>query len=76
MIIACPTLNETKKLGRALGTVLGDGDVVLLDGDLGAGKTTLVTEIAETLGVDRRDVSSPTFSHECLSGEEADSPAF
>ena len=62
MIIACPTLNETKKLGRALGTVLGDGDVVLLDGDLGAGKTTLVTEIAETLGVDRRDVSSPTFS--------------
>ena len=33
MIIACPTLNETKKLGRALGTVLGDGDVVLLDGD-------------------------------------------
>ena len=62
MIIACPTLNETKKLAGALGTVLGDGDVVLLDGDLGAGKTTLVTEIAETLGVDRRDVSSPTFS--------------
>ncbi|WP_296329313.1 tRNA (adenosine(37)-N6)-threonylcarbamoyltransferase complex ATPase subunit type 1 TsaE [uncultured Acidaminococcus sp.] len=62
MIIACPTLKETKKLGCALGTVLGDGDVVLLDGDLGAGKTTLVTEIAETMGVDRRDVSSPTFS--------------
>ena len=46
MIIACPTLNETKKLGRALGTVLGDGDVVLLDGDLGAGKTTLVSAIS------------------------------
>ena len=47
MIIACPTLKETKKLGCALGTVLGDGDVVLLDGDLGAGKTTLVTESSD-----------------------------
>ena len=62
MIIAWPTLYDTKKLGRALGTVLGDGDVVLLDGDRGAGKTTRVTEIAETLCVDRRDGSSPTFS--------------
>lgn len=61
MIIACPTLNETK-IGPCPGNRSGDGDVVLLDGDLGAGKTTLVTEIAETLGVDRRDVSSPTFS--------------
>ena len=54
MIIACPTLNETKKLGRALGTVLGDGDVVLLEAELGGCMTTVFTEIAETLGVDRR----------------------
>ena len=58
----CGIIDAVKEGGSHDHRVLGDGDVVLLDGALGAGKTTLVTEIAETLGVDRRDVSSPTFS--------------
>ncbi len=46
--------------GRALGRALRTGDVVALDGDLGAGKTTLTAGIAEGLGC-RIPVSSPTF---------------
>lgn len=47
-------------LGRRLATLLRAGDVLLLEGDLGAGKTTLVAGIAEGLGVEEQ-VTSPTF---------------
>ena len=53
---------ETVALGRALGKQLRAGDVVLLDGQLGAGKTAFVRGIAEGLGCDGDDVSSPTFT--------------
>lgn len=56
----CETAAETKALGRELGTELSAGDVVILDGPLGAGKTTLTQGIAEGLGVKGR-VTSPTF---------------
>jgi len=46
--------------GRVLGRSLRAGDVVAMDGDLGAGKTTLTAGIAEGLGC-RIPVSSPTF---------------
>ena len=52
---------ETVALGSALAGCLQDGDVVLLHGDLGAGKTTLAKGIAAALGV-RDVVSSPSFS--------------
>jgi tRNA threonylcarbamoyladenosine biosynthesis protein TsaE len=52
---------ETAALGNALAGYLQDGDVVLLHGDLGAGKTTLAKGIAAALGV-RDVVSSPSFS--------------
>jgi tRNA threonylcarbamoyladenosine biosynthesis protein TsaE len=51
----------TTSLGHALGTVLPSGTTVALCGTLGAGKTRLVQAIAEALGVNRRDVVSPTF---------------
>jgi tRNA threonylcarbamoyladenosine biosynthesis protein TsaE len=48
------------RFGRALGELLRPGDLVLLSGPLGAGKTTMTRGIAEGMGVSGR-VSSPTF---------------
>lgn len=52
---------ETQALGYALAASLRGGDVVILSGTLGAGKTCLVTGLAEGLRV-RSSVSSPTFT--------------
>nr|WP_243761071.1 tRNA (adenosine(37)-N6)-threonylcarbamoyltransferase complex ATPase subunit type 1 TsaE [Streptomyces sp. YIM 98790] len=49
-----------RRLGRALAALLRPGDLVLLTGELGAGKTTLTRGIGEGLGV-RGAVTSPTF---------------
>lgn len=54
-------LARMEALGRDLGSLLRTGDVVLLEGPLGAGKTTLVRAMAEGLGIDSAMVSSPTF---------------
>ncbi len=51
----------TVALGRALGAVLRPGDLVGLDGELGAGKTTLVRGLAAGMGLDAEEVRSPTF---------------
>ena len=54
--------SETERLGRALGRLLGDGDLVLLSGELGSGKTRFVKGLAEGFGAARADeVVSPTF---------------
>ena len=58
----CPDEAATAALGTHLGSLLTDGDVVLLNGDLGAGKTCLVIAAAKALGVDPAEVTSPTFS--------------
>ena len=52
---------ETRRLGSRLARLLGPGDVVLLSGALGSGKTCLAQGIAAGLGV-REPVTSPTFS--------------
>lgn len=54
-------LEETEKFGIFLGENLRPGDVVCLNGDLGAGKTTLTKSIAKGLGIDDY-VTSPTFT--------------
>jgi len=54
--------SETAAAGRDLAATLTAGDVVLLYGDLGAGKTAFVRGLAEGLGVARDEVSSPTFT--------------
>jgi tRNA threonylcarbamoyladenosine biosynthesis protein TsaE len=51
---------ETRRLGQRLGELLEAGDVVLLSGNVGAGKTTFSQGIAAGLGV-QTDVTSPTF---------------
>jgi tRNA threonylcarbamoyladenosine biosynthesis protein TsaE len=52
---------ETESLGAELASTLSDGDLVLVRGELGAGKTTLVRGAARALGV-QDPVTSPTFS--------------
>lgn len=53
--------DETYKLGKNLGQRMDDDQVILLSGDLGAGKTLLVQGIAEGLQIDD-DITSPTFN--------------
>jgi tRNA threonylcarbamoyl adenosine modification protein YjeE len=53
---------ETIQVGREIGAALAPGDVVLLTGPLGAGKTALVRGLAEALGCDPAAVTSPTFT--------------
>lgn len=55
------SLAQTQRLGARLGELLQGGELILLDGDLGTGKTSLTQGIAEGLGV-RTVVSSPTFT--------------
>jgi len=54
------TPDDMEELGRRLATILRPGDLVLLTGRLGAGKTTFTRGIGEGLGV-RGPVTSPTF---------------
>ena len=53
---------DTIEAGREIGRDLKTGDVVLLNGPLGAGKTALVRGLAEALGCDPASVTSPTFT--------------
>lgn len=52
---------ETKQLAQELATLLKPGDVITLEGDLGAGKTTFTKGIGIGLGV-TRTINSPTFT--------------
>ncbi len=61
MTVVTHGADETRALGRSLAELLGVGDVVLLAGGLGAGKTTFVKGIAAGLGV-TDEVVSPTFT--------------
>jgi tRNA threonylcarbamoyladenosine biosynthesis protein TsaE len=55
-------IEQTRRLGAHLGKLLSPGDVVLLEGEFGTGKTTFTQGIARGLGLDSRYVNSPTFT--------------
>lgn len=62
--------DETMDLGRGLGRALKGGELLLLEGDLGYGKTVFARGIAIALGVSADEVSSPSFAlvHEYKGG--------
>jgi tRNA threonylcarbamoyladenosine biosynthesis protein TsaE len=62
--------DETRRIAATLAASLQPGAVLLLSGDLGAGKTAFVRGLAEGLGIDPADVTSPTFTlvHEYRQG--------
>ncbi len=53
---------ETFEIGERLGQHLSCGEIILLNGPLGTGKTILVKGIARSLGLDDEDVTSPSFT--------------
>ena len=61
---------ETRDIAAALARDLAMGSVLMLSGDLGAGKTAFVRGLAEGLGIDAGEVTSPTFTlvHEYRGG--------
>ena len=62
--------SETRAIAAALAPTLMPGSVILLSGDLGAGKTAFVRGLAAGLGLDPDEVTSPTFTivHEYRGG--------
>jgi tRNA threonylcarbamoyladenosine biosynthesis protein TsaE len=62
LTITTQSETETAAVGRTLAATLASGAIVLLSGDLGAGKTAFVRGLAEGLGIDPLEVSSPTFT--------------
>jgi len=53
---------QTFELGHAIGSRLQGGEILLLSGPLGAGKTILVKGLCAALGIDEEDVTSPSFT--------------
>jgi len=60
--ISCKSHDDTFAVGEKIGRELQAGDVVLLGGELGAGKTVLTKGILNALGFDPADVTSPSFA--------------
>jgi tRNA threonylcarbamoyladenosine biosynthesis protein TsaE len=59
--ISTASAEETRRVAERIGDLVGAGDLVLLGGELGAGKTTFTQGLARALGVVDR-VTSPTFT--------------
>lgn len=61
MLLTTSSPQATIALGAAIAAILEPGDLIFLEGQLGAGKTRLVKGIAQGLGLDGESISSPTF---------------
>ncbi len=61
MTITTNSQLETEEFGKNLSAKLNGGDILLLSGDLGAGKTSLVKGAADGLGI-KHEITSPTFT--------------
>ena len=72
--VTAATAQEARDLGRRLAAVLRAGDLLILAGDLGAGKTTFTQGVGAGLGV-RGDVTSPTFVISRVHPSLVDGPA-
>lgn len=72
--VSLESADRTRAWGARLGAMLQAGDVVVLTGGLGAGKTTLTQGIAEGLGV-RGPITSPTFVISRIHPSLSDGPA-
>jgi len=55
------SVNQTLNLGKKIAAHLAGGEIILLSGSLGAGKTVLAKGIAQGLGIDKHEVVSPSF---------------
>lgn len=66
----CPTEEATRSAAHDFASCLGSHAVLSLEGPMGAGKTCFVKGLAESLGCDPHDITSPTFTliHEYRSG--------
>lgn len=60
IVVSCPSEVETRALAARLASLCRPGDVIVLSGGLGVGKTTFVGGLADGLGVEE-DITSPTF---------------
>lgn len=60
LVVGTRSAEETRGIGRALGEAARPGDVLLLEGSFGVGKTVLVQGLAAGLGV-REEITSPSF---------------
>ena len=61
LTLVSSTAEETRKIGERLAPLLGEGSLLTLNGELGAGKTTFTQGLAKGLGI-TRNVTSPTFT--------------
>lgn len=61
LVLETATAQDTQRLGAAVAQMCAAGDIVALEGELGAGKTQFTRGLAQGLGLDGQAVSSPTF---------------
>lgn len=55
-------IEDTLKLGKQLGNLAETGQIILLSGELGSGKTIVVKGIAEALNINKKSITSPTYT--------------